>query len=201
MGYYVRVFSTSAKCIPLPSLQQALRNDNYKAELTLDAGTEGEWEQLLLRHSDGSEIAAIERNPVEEDSLGKEELAEFAEEIQDGEPETAAVWLLDFFKRVQCIYAFQVLGGTDQKDGWEILGAIKTAIWNAAPSIIQADGEGFSNEDGYHVLWQFSDSVSGPWSMGVLRNGRWVHFQMELGNRRQREAFLTGEIPDGVTMA
>jgi hypothetical protein len=116
-------------------------------------------------------------------------------------PADAAKWLLDYFSRVRCIYAFQVLGGTRHKNGWEILGAVKDHIWSFAPSITQADNEGFSNEAGYHILWQFSDTVQGPWWMGVLREGQWQHFRMDLGNRKHREAFLQGQIPDGVELA
>jgi hypothetical protein len=46
-------------------------------------------------------------------------------------------------------------------------------LWERGDAIIQADGEGFTNEDGYHIVWQFSDSVSGPWNMGVLQDGVW----------------------------
>jgi hypothetical protein len=67
--------------------------------------------------------------------------------------------------------------------------------------IFQADGEGFSNEDGYHAVWQFSDRVSGPWWMGVLQDDRWVHFEMELGDASQRAAFLRGEVPAGAKLA
>jgi len=74
-------------------------------------------------------------------------------------------------------------------------------VWTSAPSILQADGEGFSNEAGYCILWQFSDSVRGPWWMGVLRDGEWIHFQMNLGSKRQREAFRKGQIPKGVRYA
>jgi len=74
-------------------------------------------------------------------------------------------------------------------------------LWGFAPSVIQADGEGFTNEDGYHILWQFSDSVSGSWWMGVLQGGEWKHFQMELANHQHREAFFRGEIPKGVKTA
>jgi hypothetical protein len=65
-------------------------------------------------------------------------------------------------------------------------------------AIVQADGEGFTNEDGYHIIWDFSDQVTGPWWMAVLVNGRWVPFKMDLANRGHREAFLAGRVPAGV---
>ena len=66
---------------------------------------------------------------------------------------------------------------------------------------MQADREGFSNEDGYHILWQFSESAKGDWWMGVLRDGSWTHFQMDLGNLKQRESFFQGLVPDGAKLA
>lgn len=200
MGYYVRVLSTSDACVSLSALQSTLAVDELRATLSADDGPSDVWEQLILRHDDGREIAAIERNLIEQDSLGSDELAEFAEEVAECKPASAARWLLDYFSRVRCIYAFQVLSGADHKNGWEILDAIKDHIWSAAPSIFQADNEGFSNEQGYHILWQFSDSVDGDRWMSVLLDGDWKPFQMDLGNRAQRESFFQGKIPDGVTL-
>ena len=81
-----------------------------------------------------------------------------------------------------------------------ILGTAKDAIFQQVGGIIQADYEGFTEETGHQILWQFSNSVQGPWWMAVLRDGEWVRFQMELGNRKHRAAFLKGEVPDGVRM-
>ncbi len=201
MGYYVRVLSTSADCVPLSALQATLANHKLRATLSADEGETDDWAQLILSHADGPEIASIERNLVENGSLASDELEEFAEEVAGGKPASAAKWLLDYLPRVRCIYAFQVLSGTEHKNGWEILGAVKNRIWSSAPSILQSDNEGFSNEDGYHILWQFNDAVDGNWWMGVLRDGLWQHFQMDLGNRKQRESFFKGQIPDGIKLA
>lgn len=200
MGYYVRVLSTSADCVSLTELQSTLKKDKLQAELSVEEGGSDDWTQLILRHADGREIALIERNLVEEGSLGTDEVAEFAEEIADCKPANAAKWLLDYFARVRCIYAFQVLSGADHKNGWEILDAVKSRIWSAAPAILQADNEGFSNEHGYHIVWQFSDSVDGDWWMAVLHDDEWNSFQMDLGNVRQREAFFQGKIPNGAKL-
>jgi hypothetical protein len=197
MGYYVRVLSTSADCVPLSALTAKLKDGKLNATLTGDTEAVQSWSRLILSHPNGQEIAMIERNLVQSGSLGSEELAEFASEIADCNPLTAVAWLLNYFCKVRCLYAFQVLSGTGYKNGWEILGAVKNRIWSFAPSILQADNEGFSNEDGYHILWQFKDSASGPWWMGVLRDDGWTHFQIDLGDRTQREAFLDGQIPIG----
>jgi hypothetical protein len=201
MGYYIRVLSTSGECVPLSSLRYALEEKKLSATLSVEGPASDLWAELTLKHGDGREIAVIERNLVEDQSLGYEELAEFADEIADCKPASAAKWLLDYFRGVRCIYTIQVLSRTDQEDSWEVLGAAKNSIWSFAPAILQADFEGFSNEDGYHILWQFSDSVDGPWWMGVLCDDQWKHFRMDLGNHEQREAFMEGRIPEGVELA
>lgn len=201
MAYYTRVLSTSVDCVPLSRLRSVLRGRKLKARLEGDTRTSKDWAELMLVHEDGRKIAAIERNSVDAGSLGSEELQEFSAEIDSCLPTNAARWLQDYFRGVRCIYAFQLLTGTDHKNGWAILGAVKDSVWSFAPSILQADGEGFSNEDGCHILWQFDESVEGDWWMGLLDNGQWKHFQMDLGNPDHREAFLSGRIPDGAAMA
>ena len=96
------------------------------------------------------------------------------------------------------IYAFQLLSGTDIRDGWDALHALKSYIWKQVGGILQADLEGFSNEQGQHILWQFSEKVDGEWDMAVLdRDGKWVSFTMDLGNLEHRRAFLDGKVPSG----
>ena len=133
--------------------------------------------------------------------MGSEELVEFIEEIRMCKPESGAAWLESFLKDVRTIYAFQHLPGTDRGGGAQSLRVVAEAIWARGDAVIQADGEGFTNEDGYHILWQFSDRVTGPWWMAVLQNGRWSPFQMDLGNRDHRQAFVEGRVPDGVRTA
>lgn len=197
MPYYVRVLTTSAACVPLSDLQSAIEKENLRAILSAEDETDEDWTQLTLQHTDGPNIALIERNLVAEESLAAEELAEFADEVAACKPANAARWLLDYFPRVKCIYAFQLLSGTDYQNGWDILDVVKTHIWCAAPAIVQADNEGFSNEQGYHILWQFYDSVDGTWWMAVLKDGQWIPFQMDLGDRKQRKSFFQGRIPKG----
>src|SRR5689334_15430750 len=113
MGYYVRVLSTSADCVPLSALQSALAKEGQLATLSGEEGTADQWDQLILSHADDREICSIERNLIEDGSLASEELSEFADEVAECRPASAARWLLDYFPRVRCIYAFQVLSGTD----------------------------------------------------------------------------------------
>jgi hypothetical protein len=68
-------------------------------------------------------------------------------------------------------------------------------------AILQSDGEGFSNEAGYTILWQFSDGVTEAWNVGIITPvGQWLNFKMDLGNQAQREAFWRGELPAGAEL-
>lgn len=66
---------------------------------------------------------------------------------------------------------------------------------------MQADFEGFSNENGHHILWQFGEDVEGEWHIAVLdHKGKWVAFTVDLGDPEHKQAFLDGRVPVGVTV-
>jgi len=192
MGYYIRVLGRILDNIPLHELREV----SQPAVLDISEGDGDAWEQLILSHKSGPEIAVIEKNPVLEGQLGADELREFIDEVPDYKPDSAAAWLRQYLPCVKVIYAFQLLNGTDVEDGWTPLHRLYGAVWNRAAGILQADGEGFSNEDGYTILWQFGDRATGEWNMGVLNDGRWVHFKMDLGNEQHRKAFWSGKVPN-----
>ena len=121
---------------------------------------------------------------------------EFIEEIQNEKPASSVKWLGKYLKKIKVIYAFQMLTAGFDDGNFEILSSIKNKIWNITGGILQADNEGFSNEDGYHILWQFADSVTGKWSCAVLDIfGNWKKFTMDLGDITQRKEFKNGKVP------
>jgi hypothetical protein len=199
MGYYTRVLSKQEEFPALDELAQFLRADHPDYKLTMEEGTEEEWDSLLLSGNDGVEVALIERNPVTDGSVGQDEIVEFLEDTRDCKPESGVEWLADFLTEVKTVYAFQHLQGSETVEGSNVLNVLRSAIWERGDAIIQADGEGFTNEEGYHIVWQFSDSVSGPWNMGVYKDGLWHHFKMDLGDPDHRAAFLEGNVPDDLT--
>ena len=198
MGYYIRVLATDATPIRLDDLLSSLPT-TPAVDLTVVAGDRATWSELILRHSSGSEIAVIEKNDVVAGELGADEMAEFLDEIRHAKPLSAVLWLQQYFPRVKTIYAFQILKGANIDDGWTAVHALQKRISSKRGGILQADGEGFSNEDGDCVLWQFADQADGPWNMAVLNpSGHWVRFEMDLGDRKQRAHFLEGRVPDGI---
>ena len=199
MGYYMRVFSKGADPVQLTTIGEYLAADGLTAQV-LDEDADDPWEAVALAHADGREFAAVERNLVTPGEIGADELAEMIDDVSRWEPASAAGWLKGYLSSVKTIYAFQVLSSADEGDGWPAIRAAMSACQAHAGGIRQADGEGFSNEDGFHILWQFSERVTGWWWMAVLdENGAWVTYQMDLGNRKHRKAFKEGRVPDGVS--
>jgi hypothetical protein len=195
VGYFTRVLSKDAEFPPFDELAEFLSGNHPDFKLSVEDGTEEEWESLLLSSNDQVEVAVLERNPVTDGSLGQGEIEEFLEETQDCRPESGVAWLHEFLAEVKTIFAFQHLQGADTVEGGNALHALRNHLWERGDAILQADLEGFSNEEGYHIVWQFSDTVTGPWNMAVLQDATWYHFTMDLGDPDHREAFLNGEVP------
>jgi len=199
MAYYTRVLSKDEEFPEFDELAQFLRGEHPDYKLTVEEGTEEEWEILLLSGDDEVEVALIERRPVYDGSIGQDEIADFIEDLWDVKPESGVEWLKGYLDEVKTIYAIQHLLGSETVDGSNALHAVRSKLWERGDAILQADGEGFTNEEGYHIVWQFSDSVSGPWNMGVYKDDMWYHFKMDLGDPDHRAAFLNGEVPDDLT--
>jgi hypothetical protein len=199
MPYYTRVLTSQEDFPSREELAQFIHSEHPDYRLTLEDGTEDEWESLLLSGNDEVEVAVIERNPVFDGSNGQEEIADFLLDLEDCKPDTGVQWLAEFLGEVKTIYAIQHLQGAETVDGSNALHALRSHLWERGDAILQADGEGFTNEDGFHIVWQFSDNISGPWNMGVYKDDIWYHFKMDLGDPDHRAAFLAGEVPEDLS--
>ena len=190
MSYCTRVLSKDEEFPSPEELATVLHSDHPGFRLTIEEGDEDTWESLLLASDDEIEVALIERNPVFDGSIGQDEIADLLEDLRGCRPESGVAWLEDYLETVQTIYTFRHLQGAETVDGSNALHALRSALWERGDAIIQADGEGFTNEEGYHIIWQFSDSISGLWNMGILQEDVWHHFRMDLGDPDHRAAFL-----------
>jgi hypothetical protein len=89
MGYYIRVLGLSNNHVPVAELRARLKAEGLTSSLTIEAGDETDWTEILLR-DDETDIALIEKNVVAPESLGEEEIAEFIEELEEARPASAA---------------------------------------------------------------------------------------------------------------
>ncbi|MBI4791121.1 MAG: hypothetical protein HY782_29165 [Chloroflexi bacterium] len=201
MAYYTRVLAEKKDIITVSQIRDWLQREGLKIGVMVEDGDADSWRQITLKRTRGKELVTIERNLVEPGSLGEAEIQEFLEELTEAKPKSAANWLIEYLPNIKVVYAFQILFTGNRNEDWQLIQIIKDKIWNALGGIIQADYEGFSNREGYHILWQFSDNVKGTWNMTVVSDtGKWQTFQMDLGNKQHRSAFLEGKVPEGVSV-
>ena len=147
MGYRTRVLSKDEEFPALDVLALSIAAEHPDFKLTLEDGTEEEWESLLLSSNDGVEVALLERSPVAEGSFGQDEIDEMIEETRDCKPESGVEWLAEYLAEVKTVYAFEHLQGAETEDGSNALHALRAMLWERGDAIIQADHEGFTNEE------------------------------------------------------
>ena len=193
VGYYIRILSKSDTCPSFNTLYASLGN----RDLSLVKGSDAEWTELGIQYH-GIDIAVVDRQTTVPGTVGAEEIEEFLEEIEKAKPESAAEWLGEYLLQVKAIYALHILKTAWIGDRFDHINKIRDEIWRAEGGIIQADNEGFTNEEGYHILWQFKSDVEGPWWMAVLEDGAWKKFEMDLGNPHHRKAFKADMVPTGI---
>jgi hypothetical protein len=197
MSYFIRVLGTADPDIDPDHLKDALARQGLEARLEVDDNDgPATWRVINVENTAGQALLQIERNPVVAGRLGMAELTEFRGFIRNHQPLSAVEWLERYFDGVKVIYAFEVLTAASADNNFEIVSAIRTAIWDRTGGILQNDEEGFTNEDGFHILWQFDNDVTGDKYCAVLDDqGVWLKFRMDLGDPFQRMAFLGGELP------
>jgi len=197
MGYFIRVLGLNDIDIHLDELSAALKTAGLKAAFQLGESCEPrKWSMLEVRAERGVRLVQIERNRVVPGKLAQQELDEFREIIRGHQPLSAVQWLDRYFGRITVVYAFRVLDAALLDDNFEIVGAVKNTIWGRTGGLLQNDLEGFSNDNGDHILWQFPEDVTGDKYCAVLDDkGSWQRFRMDLGDPFQRMAFWAGEVP------
>jgi hypothetical protein len=195
MTYDIRLFSQSTHAVSVLQLQSAL--DSCRFEV-LD-GDDAVWTQLLVTSLYGDEICIVERASRR---LMTKEIDALRSDLDDYRPRSAALWADAYIASTRVLYGCRYLSfglshvyaGTPSSVMWAIQSI-------AGSGIIHAEGQGFSNEDGYQITWEFSDRVKGPRQMAVLGDGgRWQPFEMDLGDPEQRAAFRAGARPLGVEL-
>ena len=196
MPYYIRILGTSDYKIHLNEIINLLKDHGLSAKFDIDKNeTPDNWTVIDVSNLNNEYLMQIERNTTNK-GVGKEEIEEFKDEILEYKPFSASKWLYKYLDKVKVIYTFQLLNASMKEENFSIVETIKSVIWSKVSGIFQADNEGFSNEDGYHILWQFSDDVTGEWNMAIKNFfGGWTNFTMDLGDEIQRKEFLAGKVP------
>ena len=83
MGYYIRVFGKKDPDIPISIINNKIKESGLHVSINIESGTNDSWGLITISDKEGNEIVQIERNSTYGDSLGRDELLEFEEEIEN----------------------------------------------------------------------------------------------------------------------
>ena len=190
MAYYVRLLTPSEKTV---SFNEIAHQGQY---IKLVSGMADDWEQIEIYQPHDKLIAVIERHSLSKSDSAAGELGEIKDSIGISYPVSARDWLRKYLSTVKTIYSFRLFGDSITKQCWPILGRIQNLLKDNLGGIIQADKEGFYNENGDYILWQMYAGAAGTIPAAALdESGEWVPFQLRLDDDRAVEEFKQGIVP------
>ncbi len=199
MAYYMRVLTPSKDYIPLEQLEARLNRENLHARFKVAGTNLVEWDHLVILDGKDREIAFLERLPVSKGSLGMKQINTFLLEITPCRPVSAVRRLRKYLKKVKVIYSFQPMEGADGDGDRLILGELMREIFESGKGIMQEDGIGFTNTEGFYILLFLPGGLQGSWPVAVYRWGLWNAFELDLGSGDQVADFHRGRVPKGAT--
>lgn len=190
MGYNVRLLTSSTKVVPFTELMLDIET------VKLVSGMDISWERIEIFNSEGSLISVLERNAVSPGSPAEASLTELKRSVERSYPVGAREWIIQYLTRIKTIYDFQLLTDNIKKDSWLVLGRVQNLLKDALTGIIQADNEGYYNENGDYILWQMYEGASGSVPAAILNeNGEWIKFELRLNDEKAIEQFKRGIVP------
>ncbi len=190
MGYYVRVLATSEKVIPFSEI---VKQGN---SIKLISGTDAAWIRIEIYEPEDNLISILDRELITPGSSGEDTIAKLIESINKSYPVSAREWIRKYFLKIKAIYSFQLINNNITARGWPTLGRIQNLLKDLLGGIIQADNEGFYNEDGDYILWQMYEGATGTIPAATLDDdGDWISYQLRLNDEKSIDQFKQGIAP------
>jgi hypothetical protein len=161
----------------------------------------GSWTNMTLYLVTGQPVVEIEKFSHDEGTL-TEKIQETVRQLLDHEnhvkPASAVKWLCQFMKRVKVIYEFRPMQAINSDAGWEIFNEVWMNLRHTETGIVHLDGEGFTNEEGCQITWEYPGEESGELKVAVLneKGEEWIEYIIDLANQEQKELFMAGKAPD-----
>ncbi len=190
MSYHVRLLTPSLKVVPFTDLMLDVES------VKLASGMSDAWEKIEISNPEGRIISILERCEVTNGSAAEATISELKRSVERSFPVSAREWIKQYLSRVKMIYSFELLTDNITQDSWPVLGRVQNLLKDSLKGIIQADNEGYYNENGDYILWQMYEGANGTIPAAVLNeNGEWLKFELKLNNEQAVEQFKQGVIP------
>ena len=193
MSEFARLITKSEKEINFGNIDEVLHGTDMELEVEKDGN--GNWRKIILKRNDFNQILSV----ITKAENLEDEKKLLIDGLKDSEPANAAEWVKEYIEEAKNIYKFEIMEGSEDQYGWYTLESVREAIWEEVEGILQNDGEGYRNEEGFFIVWQFEYEVEGPYEAAVMdKKGKWHCFEMELENEEHVLQFKNGKVPQGL---
>jgi hypothetical protein len=161
----------------------------------------GAWTTLTLYLDNGEPVVEIEKYSERDERL-KDTIQDTVRLLLDDKnqvkPASAVKWLCQFMSRVKVLYEFRPMQAIKTDAGWEIFNEVWTNLRESMQGIVHLDDEGFTNEDGAQITWEYSGEETGDLKVAVLneRGEEWIEYTIDLANQEHKALFMAGKAPD-----
>jgi hypothetical protein len=190
MSYYVRLLVKLDKVIPFSEIK------NQGKWIKLVSGKDMLWDRIEIREPEDSLVCILERHYLAPGRIAETPIPALKESLRGSFPLNAGEWIRDYFSDVKTIYTFQVFPESITGKGWQVLGRIQSLLHDWLVGIIQADREGYYNENGDFILWQMYEGASGAIQAATLdEKGRWISYRLSLNHPQAVARFKEGLPP------
>lgn len=152
MGYYTRVFCRSAEKPTVKAILlylDATMDFDIRTDLTPEEAGTTNWNAFSLHYDEERLPILVECNMVTDtDELGREEIAEFIEQVEDsGEADENTEKVIAHLQAARFIIACQLPVSDIDDDGYDVNGELMNYFTAHYEGMVQADGEGFYDGD------------------------------------------------------
>jgi hypothetical protein len=195
MNYQTRLFCQTKKKLTSDILSSGLKNELLAQNLLFETEKTDTHNQIIIKKNKLELIIIIELLPEkkEEDKIKLKNIIEYLEKKL---PKKNMKWVKKYISKTKIFYEFIPLSTFESDEDWEILSIIQTEAWANSRGIFQYIDEGFTNESGDLVLWDYPFSITGKRIAAVKDfTRRWKTFEMDLESINQRKSFFEGKVP------
>jgi len=204
----MKYFGTRNKIISIDDIANWMQENRIDGEIESDHETEpGDWNELTLYLDNGEAVVDVHKlvfgTPGFDEAI-EETVRGLLDNPQPIKPESAVRWLCLYLKKIRVIYNFKPLAALDSELGWELFDTVWTRVKREIPGIVYCQGEGFTNEEGAQITYEFAASMSGTVKAAVLTSPvdkdqldkcLWSEFELDLADKEQIAAFEKGIVP------
>jgi hypothetical protein len=196
MNYQARLFCHNEKNLQPHILKSGAANEPLGEKLEFETEKTNTHNQIIVKKNETELIIIIELLPEkkEEDKLKLKKIIEYCETKL---PAKNMKWVKKYLSKTKLLYEFIPLSGFESEEDFEILSLVIREAWVNSRGILQYINEGFTNESGDLVLWDYPYSITGIRSAALKDfTGRWKTFEMTLESLEQRKKFFKGKLPE-----